>query len=423
MQEKLAITIGRNRKKMGIGIYPLNKIKLPITYTAKSPTEIKYHPLGFERELSAKEILLLHPTGKKYEHLLAGLPKYPVFIDSNKEIMSMPPIINSNNTGRIDSETKEIFIECTGTDKRVLEKTLVIVSASFAEMGGKVYQMEIIDKEKNVTPDFSNQKTKISIDSVNKLLGLSLNENQISSLLARMGHNYRAGTVETSPWRTDILHEVDLIEDIAIAYGYNNFIDEIPNISTPGEESKESIIRRKLSELLIGLGMLEISSYHLIKKEEKDNYAKESVELEDSKTEYKFLRPNLFIPMLRTLAENKDAEYPQKIFEIGRVFSLNSQKETGINEKDNLIIGLTPSNFTDCKQHIDYLFKALQIEYSVKETTHANLIDGRTGVIIVNNKSIGYIGEVHPNCLKKSGIKMPLTVAEISLEEIYKIIN
>ncbi|MEK6847136.1 MAG: hypothetical protein AABY16_03145, partial [Nanoarchaeota archaeon] len=237
-----------------------------------------------------------------------------------------------------------------------------------------------------------------------------------------MGYRYSKGKVEIPPWRTDILHEVDLIEDIAIAYGYNNIVPEIPNISTTGEESKESIIKRKISEILIGLGLLEISSYHLIKQEEsKQN--KELLELEDSKTEYKYLRPNLFIPLLRILSENKDAEYPQKIFEIGTVFSKNSGKETGIDERTSLIIGLTPANATECKQHIDYLFRSLGLNYTLEETTHDNMIDGRTADIILNNKVIGYFGEVHPITLKNAGMKMPLAVAEISLEEIFKAVN
>ena len=239
-----------------------------------------------------------------------------------------------------------------------------------------------------------------------------------------MGHNYSNGKVEIAPWRTDILHEVDLIEDIAIAYGYNKFTAKIPNISTAGEESKESIMKRKISEILIGIGLLEISSYHLIKEEEVEQHnLKENLELQDSKTEYKYLRPNLFIPLLRILSENKDAEYPQKIFEIGETFSKNSAKETGIDEKSHLIIGLAPANATECKQHINYLFKSLNLKYSIKESEKNGLIDGRTADIILNDKIIGYFGEVHPLTLKKVGIKMPLAVAEISLEEIFKIIN
>ncbi len=422
MQEKLAFTVGRNRKKMAIGIYPLNKINLPIRYTAKEPKEIKYQPLGAQQELTASEILLLHPTGRKYAHLLDNTKKYPIFIDANNQVLSMPPIINSEQTGRIDVNTKEVFIECSGSEKPVLEKTLVIITSALAEMGGKIYQMEIKGSEDFLSPNFTTEKMKISLDNANKLLGLPITESNLSKYLQRMGYRYSKGKVEIPPWRTDILHEVDLIEDIAIAYGYNNIVPEIPNISTTGEESKESIIKRKISEILIGLGLLEISSYHLIKQEEsKQN--KELLELEDSKTEYKYLRPNLFIPLLRILSENKDAEYPQKIFEIGTVFSKNSGKETGIDERTSLIIGLTPANATECKQHIDYLFRSLGLNYTLEETTHDNMIDGRTADIILNNKVIGYFGEVHPITLKNAGMKMPLAVAEISLEEIFKAVN
>ncbi len=424
LQEKITFTVGRNRKKMAIGIYPLDKISLPIIYTAKDPKDIKYHPLGAQQELTAHEILLAHPTGRKYAHILEGLKKYPVFIDANKQILSMPPIINSEQIGRIDVNTKEVFIECSGSDKPTLEKTLVIVTSALAEMGGKIYQMEIKDSEIDTTPNFEIEKMKISLENVNKLLGISLTESELSKCLQKMGHDYNRGKVEIAPWRTDILHEVDLIEDVAIAFGYNNILPEIPNISTSGDESKESIIKRKISEILIGLSLLEISSYHLIKQEEVESYdLKALLELENSKTEYKYLRPNLSIPLLRIIAENKDAEYPQKVFEIGTVFSRNSGNETGIDEKINLVIGLTPANATECKQHIDYLFKSLKLKYSIKEAVHENLIDGRTADIILNNKTIGHFGEVHPLTLKKVGIKMPIVVAEISLEEIFKVIN
>ncbi len=424
LQEKLAITVGRNRKKIAIGIYPLDKIKLPISYTAREPKDIKYQPLGLQHELTAPEILAMHPAGRKYASLLENQKKYPVFIDANKQILSMPPIVNSEQTGKIDTSTKEVFIECSGYDKSSLEKTLVIISTALADIGGEIYEMEISDKEEYTTPNFATQKMKISLENTNKLLGISLTEAQLIKALQKMGHNYNKGTAEISSWRTDILHEVDLIEDVAIAYGYNNFTAEIPNISTAGEESKENIIKRKISEVLIGLGIIEISSYHLIKQEEAERYnLKEALELQDSKTEYKYLRPNLLVPLLRILAENKDAEYPQKLFEIGAVFSKSSGKETGIEEKDNLIIGITPANATECKQHIDYIFKSLNIEYKISEASHAGLIEGRTASIIVNNKIIGHFGEVHPITLKEAGIKMPLAIAEISLEEVYKTIN
>ena len=420
LQEKLALTLGRNRKKIAIGIYPLDKINFPISYEARDPKEIVFKPLGLGKELNAKEILVMHPTGRKYESLLKDSKKYPIFIDSKKEILSMPPIINSENSGKVDVNTKEVFIECTGFDKNIVEKTLIIIATALAESGALIQQIEIVDNSVYPSPKLDTQKTKISIDNVNKLLGLKLNENQIQKLLEKMGHSYKKGVVESPPYRIDILHEVDLIEDIAIAYGYDNLAPEVPNISTTGEESNESIIKRKLSEILIGLGILEISTYHLIKQQEvENNNLKETLELLDSKNEYKYLRPNLLIPTLRVLSENKNSEYPQKIFEIGRVFNKNPQKENGIEEKDNLIISLTPANATEIKKHLDYLFKMLNIDYKIKEINKPELIEGRTCAIIVNNKQIGYFGEVHPNTLRNNNLNMPIALAEISLEEIY----
>ncbi|MEK6894274.1 MAG: phenylalanine--tRNA ligase subunit beta [Nanoarchaeota archaeon] len=424
LQEKLATTLGRNRKKVAIGVYPLDKINFPLKYEAKDHQEISFKPLGLNHELNSKEILAMHPTGRKYEHLLKDLKKYPIFIDSKKNILSMPPIINSETSGRIEVNTKELFIECTGFDKNAVEKTLIIIATSLAESGGIIQQINIIDNNSYQSPKLESQKTKISLNKVNKLLGLNINENQIQKLLEKMGHSYKKGIVESPPYRIDILHEVDLIEDIAIAYGYENFIPEVPNISTTGEESKESIMKRKISEILIGLDMLEISTYHLIKQDEVEKYnLKESLELLDSKNEYKYLRPNLLVPSLRILSENKDSEYPQKLFEIGRTFNKDSQKENGIEEKENLIISITPANATDIKKHLDYLFKMLNLEYKIKEISKTELIEGRTCAILVNDKQIGYFGEVHPETLRNNNLNMPLSVAEISLEEVYNSIN
>ncbi len=423
-QEKLASTLGRNRKKVGIGLYPLDKIMLPITYTAKNPKEINFIALGLKEEHNGEEILKIHPTGRRYCHLLDKQEKYPVFIDKNKKILSMPPIINSEETGRITKETKDVFIECTGTEKSSVEKALIILTLTLADMNGKIFQMEIIDKEKYNTPNLTTQKTKLSLKNAEQIIGIKLSEKQIEDLLSRMGHSYKNGIVETPAWRNDILHEVDLIEDIAIAFGYDNLIPEIPKISTIGEEYRNSILKRKISSIISELGFNEISTYHLIKQEEKEYFkTKEQIELLDSKTEYKFLRNSLSIPMIRILSENKDVEYPHKLFEIGKVFLRNSQKDTGIEEREHLVFAFSPSNSTTIKQNIDYLFKKMNLKYSTKEVILNSFIDGRCVDIILNEKSIGHFGELHPNFLKSVGIKMPVSLVELNLEEIYKEIN
>ncbi len=436
IQEKLHTTIGRNRKKVAIGIYPLEKISLPITYEAKKPDEIKFLPLEAKKEMTGRQILQRHPTGRDYAHLLENASLYPIFTDSKNKILSMPPIINSHETGKITEQTKEVFVECSGHNQETLNKVLNIVITTLIEQGGQAYQMDL-GKFKTpmsakpgrysakpiplLTPDLSTEKLSVSLENTNKLLGLELKESDLARLLPKMGYNYKSGKVEIPAWRTDILHEVDIIEDIAIAYGYNNLQPEIPQVSTVGQESLQSKIKTKLSEILIGLNLLEISTYHLIKPNETNE--KNLIELEDSKTEHKILRSSLLEPTLRTLTENKDNEYPQNLFEIGTVFSKNPETETGIKETENLIISLTPGNFTQIKQILDNFTQTLDINYKLEESIHPNLIEGRTAKILINEKPIGYLGELHPNTLKKWGIKMPGAIAEISLEEIFKILK
>lgn len=424
VQEKLGTTMLRKRKKGGIGIYPLNKIEFPIKFKGLEPNQIKFQPLKSTRELTGKQILLKHPTGKEYADICKKWDKFPIFTDNKNKIMSMPPIINSQEIGKINKDSKEIFIEVTGVDLRILTKAMNILVTTLADMGGKIYSMDCIqqNKKKIRVPNLSPEKIKLSLENTNKLLGLNLKESDLQKLLPKMGYDYKSGTVKIPAWRVDILHEVDIIEDIAIAYGYNNFTPEIPNITTSGSESKKSKTRRKLSEILIGLQALETSTYHLIKTNEAKKI-KNPIKVKDSKTEYKILRPNLLIPNLRILSENSDVEYPHKIFEIGSVFSKNSEKETGIEEKDNLFFAKTPGNFTEIKQSIDYLMDNLGIKFDIGETQIPESIEGRTGSILVNGKSIGFFGEIHPTTLRKWGMKMPLAVFEISLEEIYKIFN
>ncbi|MCA9487969.1 MAG: phenylalanine--tRNA ligase subunit beta [Nanoarchaeota archaeon] len=425
IQEKLHSTIGRKRKKVAIGIYPLDKIKLPITYKALEPDKIKFLPLESTREMSGLEILQRHPTGKEYAHLLSGKTKFPIFIDSDKKVLSMPPIINSENTGRVTDKTKEIFIECSGHDFKTLEKCLNILVTTFAEMGGSIYSMKINLKELRESPSLKATKKKISLKDTNKILGLDLSEKELRQNLEKMGHNYSKGEVEIASWRTDILHEIDLIEDIAIAYGYENFNPEIPKISTIGEEDKKETFKRKISEILTGIGFLETSNFHLISKEDQfknmgvnEKQIKETLEILNSKTENDFLRKNLSSYIMKTFSKNSDSEYPQKIFETGRVF----EEKEEIEESEKLAIGIAPGNFTDIKQVLEYLTKALDIKVEVKEMEEipSHLIDGRVGEIIFNGNKIGHLGEVHPKILKNWKIKMPVSILEIDLGELFQ---
>jgi phenylalanyl-tRNA synthetase beta chain len=264
IQEKLHNSIGRKRKKLAIGIYPLEKIKLPIRFTAKKPEDIKFIPLEHSKELNGRQILRQHPAGREYGDLLKDAEVYPVFIDNEDKILSMPPIINSERTGRITEKTREIFIECSGHNLYYLKKCLNIIISTLYEMGGEVYSMDIKDsREKDfVSPDMNPEEIDFKIEDIEKTLGIKLSEKEVKKYLERMGigfENKKGKKVAMIPsYRTDILHWIDLAEEIAIAYGYQNFEPEIPDISTIAEEDNKAKLKKVVSEILSGLGFLKL---------------------------------------------------------------------------------------------------------------------------------------------------------------------
>jgi phenylalanyl-tRNA synthetase beta chain len=428
LQEKLHNSVGRKRKKVAIGIYPLEKITLPITFKAIDPTTIKFKPLEFPSEITAKQILSQHPTGREYGDLLKGFDKYPFFLDAKEKVLSMPPIINSEETGRISQTTTEIFIECSGNNLHYLKKCLNIIVSTLYEMGGKVYAMKIKDKKEGTftSPDMEPEKMEFTIEDINRNLGVEFSEKQIKHNLEKMGIGYQKEKKRTTalipPYRTDILHTIDLVEEVAIAHGYDNFQPIIPKISTIAQEDPTSKTKRTINNILAGTGLLEVSTFHLTtKKNIKKTYFEynQQIEVEESKTKNNTLRHDLLTNLLQIFAENSDSQYPQKIYELGRVFELNESKETGIKETEKLAIALVDESitFTEIKQILDYLFKMLNIKYTLQEDdTHPAYIRGRCGKIIVEGKDIGNIGEIAPRVLKNWKIKVPGVGLELDID-------
>jgi len=423
LQEKLHTTLGRKRKKAAIGVYPLEHITLPITYKAVEGDKIHFQPLEVQREMSGLEILQKHPTGKEYASLLAGKSKFPLFVDSKKNILSMPPIINSESTGRVSTSTRDVFVECSGFDFSLLKACLNIVVCALSDMGGVIYQMRLEYSKKEVTPDFSLSEKKISLEHINALLGISLSEKELKQYLLKMGHSYAKGIVSSPSYRVDLLHEVDYAEDVAIAYGYGNFDPVVPAISTTGKESSTELFKKKIAEILVGLGLMEVSNYHLTRKKDQcllmgvaPQKEKGIIEVKESKTDRKILRNDLSHFLLKNFSENVDSEYPQHIFEVGKVFL----DKGAIQEEEQLSLGITPGNFTQAKQMVEYLFSMLGKDVSFVESSKLPLygIGGRAADIVFEKKVIGQLGEVHPKILKNWKLKMPAVLCEINLEKL-----
>lgn len=425
IQEKLHNSIGRRRKKLAIGIYPLEKIKLPIRFTARKPEEIKFVPLEYPREINGRQILRQHPTGREYAELLKDTEVYPIFVDANDKILSMPPIINSEETGRITEKTRDVFVECSGHNLHYLKKCVSIIVSALHGMGGKIYLMNIKDsKESFISPEMNFEKMEFKTADIGKTLGIELEEKGVRNHLGKMGIGFEKMKDKTfaliPPYRSDILHWIDLAEEVAIAYGYQNFEAEIPRISTIGEEDSVAKVKKVVSEILAGLGLLEVSSFHLTTKKnvKKMHYNyHDFIEVENSKTERDVLRMDLLTGLLQIFSENSNSAYPQKIFETGKVFSLDKDAETGVKETEYLAMAFIDEKigFNDMKQVLDYLFKMLGMNYEIRAEENNNYISGRCASVVIGGNKVGFVGEVAPRVLKNWKLKMPVVAMEIRL--------
>ena len=431
LQEKLGTTFTRNRKKGGLGLYPLEKITFPVTFTGKKPEEIKFRPLEFPKIITGRQILSTHPKGREYGHLMEGWKTYPVFMDAQGVIMSMPPIINSHDVGKIDENTTDVFVEGTGPDLNTIMVSLAILITSLADMGGEIYSLEIVSPQQKFDfPDLNPAKMKLDLNYINRRLGLKLQEKEAKELLERMGYGYENNQVLVPAYRADILHQADLAEDIAIAYGYENFIAEIPNVATIGAEAPLEQFYRQVQEILVSLRLLEVKNYHLMIKQELDermNISSASsipIPLKNALGDYNHLRNSLLPFLMKNLHENRHYEYPQTIFELGRVFNhetLETKTETGVQEQEHLAIVLCheKADFTEIKQIMDALINSFGLQAKVKESQHPSFIPGRVGEIMVKDRTIGVIGSLSPQVITNWNLVLPVVCLELNLEELF----
>ncbi len=434
VQEKLATTHGRNRKKSAYGIYPLEHITFPLSYIAKDPDKVKFKPLGFDQFLSASEVLLQHPKAKEYAHLTTGWKKYPFFIDAKDNILCMLPFTNSQDTGKVDITTKDVFIECSGIDLANVSVALNILVTMLADMGGEIYSLDIMyGNKKIVTPVLTPVLMDLDISYVNKILGLELKQTDAKKYLEMMGYGVKGKDVLVPAYRADILHSRDLVEDIAVAYGYENIVEEISTIATIAQEDPFDVFKQKIGCLLVGYGMYEVSNFHLIDTAAQTTLMQVPTAvleiLDPVSVDYNSLRSWILPCLLQTLRQNKQYEYPQKFFEAGVVFKKDMMRYALADEAVRLgvVISHQKASFTEARQVLDYILRMLEIEYTVIESDLGCFLPGRVGRVVVKNDNIelkvAYLGEIHPQVLQNFGLEMPVAAFELNLTELWKIVG
>jgi phenylalanyl-tRNA synthetase beta chain len=437
LQDKLDQTFGRSRQKTSVGIYNLDLIKPPIEYTAVKPNEVRFVPLGFTEQMSLDEILERHPKGVEYGDIVKKHALYPMLFDADGRVLSFPPIINSNDLGKVTEESRNLLVEVTGTLHKTVLNTLNLVTSMLIDRGGKAYQATIHYPENSaysektvLTPDFSNSTVPLSVEYTNKILGLNLTAKRISELLQIAGLGIEkvsddSVSVLVPFYRIDVMHQVDLIEDVAIAYGYNNIEPNWRELPTIGRAKSDQHLINLARDLMVGLGYQEVLNYTLTNQE--NMFDKMSVErktvLEISNPKVvtmTCLRSWLLPGLVEFLSKNPSVEFPQKIFELGKVTLLDYSKETKVREEEWLCAATThaTSGFSEIKSALDAFFSNYGVQWQIKETTHPSFIEGRVGKVIVAGLEIGVVGEVSPQVLESWKLENPMAAFEINFQRV-----
>ncbi|MCZ2845306.1 MAG: phenylalanine--tRNA ligase subunit beta [Candidatus Bathyarchaeota archaeon] len=433
LQEKLHLTYCRNRRKVSIGIHDFDTIEGDIFYAGVPPDRIRFVPLDEEEEMNGIEILENIPKGREYGHIIKNFPRYPLLYDSKGDVLSLPPIINGIVT-KITENTKNILLDVTGTDPDLVEFVNNIMASNIFERGGKIEAVEISKKdETRFVPKLDSQSIKFRIDFTNEILGLKLNKTQIINSLEKMrygiktiGKNYLE--VSIPPYRADILHEIDIIEDVALGYGYNRLGPEMPLIPTIGIDREINSYIRKACNIMIGLGFQEVLNYILTNREylfEKMAIQNSDVvELENPLTsEYSTLRNSLLPGLINFLSYNKHISYPQNIFECGDVVIYNESEPTKTSNSKRLTAALCDYriSYEDIQSSLYSFLKNMGIKkWILERTENPSFIKGRVASIYIEGikNPMGIIGEINPIILNNFEIENPIATFEIKLEEM-----
>ena len=420
MQEDLHFGIGRKRKKSSIGIHDLDKISFPLIYTTTTKNH-KFIPLNSEKELSISEIIADTETGKDYGHLLGQSSQVPIILDTNQKTVSFPPIINAAVT-TVTTKTKNLFVEVTGINKDDAEDMLSVVATILQSAGFSLEHIQI-SGAKNSSPKLKEKTMIVNPSLINQTLGLNLNTSKIIASLKKSRLNAISkgkNIVCTIPaYRFDIFGPMDLVEEVALGYGIQNFEPTMSPSQTIGHTNPISLQLKSLNQIIIGLGFLEALNSSLSSKrvlyDMTNRDSKKIISVLDSKSqEHTILRDSILPGLIENLSRNIHESYPQKMFETGSVFNLHDP----ISEKINLAVisAHKDANFTEIKSVLQTALKiGFGIQIQTKTTVNSSFEDGHCANIIFNGNVIGIIGEIDSKIIENYKIRVPVVGFEISL--------
>jgi phenylalanyl-tRNA synthetase beta chain len=417
LQERLHLTLGRRRRKVAIGIHDLDKVTPPFTYKAVFPNSISFTPLGMAEKMDLIDIVARHEKGREFGPIVAGKPLFPIILDALGEVLSFPPVINGVAT-QLTPDTRDLFIDVTGTDLHAVRTTLTIICTALAERGGTIETIATIFSDRRLTtPDLEPKIRIVDIERANRLLGFALRTDDAIALLRLMRYDAHAQgnkiAVEIPAYRADILHDWDVFEDIGIAYGYDKTPPSFPRALTVGEPLPSGEFAKTLRSLMIGYGYLEVMSLATSSPKVPVEGPIPVVIQNPVSDEFSVIRAGLLGGVLNMLRLNKHRELPQRVFEVGDVVI------GGGNVQRIAAASIHPkASFTEMKSLVLSLLRDLGKSCEVEPARDGNYIPGRCAGVLVDGNRVGVFGEVHPRVIEGYELSHPVSAFEMDVARL-----
>ena len=445
-QEKLHFALGRGRRRASIGVHDLTTLKPPFTVKAVERSH-SFIPLAMEHAMTIDEILASHPKGVDYAHLLDGMDKVPIIEDDEGAVLSFPPIINGVHT-TVQSSTRDLFIDVTGWDRRACESCLMLVALQAKERGGSVQTIQIIDCEgkQEVLPNWTPVHHRVPARLITTILGRDLNDDELSNAMLRMGGAFTGRSPATSDeisrsksmqyasegedmfgfdmprWRFDLLHPVDIVEDIAIGHGYEDLGTDVPKAPMNAIPRADDNLRRRIRTSMQGMGFMQIQSLTLSNDEDQFNRMRwkpfnEITRITNPITlEHTMMRHFLLPGLLRLLASNRHHDLPQSVYELGTVVRDHKNMD-----RLAFLTAERIGGFASIRGRIQAFLRDIGAENVVIEPLPDNegpWLAGRSAKILLDGEWVGCFGEIDPSVSQIFELLVPLNGAEFDVEAL-----
>jgi len=457
VQEKLHATMGRQRAKGAIGVHDLTMLKgeagqngsgKGIRYTAVDPDDERFVPLDSDEEMTPREVTEGHHMGSQYADLVADMERYPAIYDEIG-LFSFPPVINGRRT-EVSTDSRDLLIEMTGTDQWTIDHMCNIVCYALSARGAQVervsveyaedapgeYAGETLDR-----PDFSVRTKTVAHERIESIVGVEFDEETVIDCAERsgldaetteVGDDELAYEVEIPPYRVDVLHPLDVIDDVGRAYGFNDLEPRYPDVSTVGGRHERSRLEDAARDALVGLGFEDLLNFHMIN--EAENFERQRIAPGDDAVggglpvtirqpyseAYTILRTWALPSLLMVLENNTHRAYPQHLAEIGLAAELDDSENTGVTEHRTVAAALAEADvsYEDARARLQALASAFGTELETPPTEHPTFIPGRTAEVVLDGESAGVIGEVHPEVIVEHDLELPVAAFELRLDAL-----